>query len=117
MKKANMKIITLFLLVAFASTAFAQEGEAPKKDNTGTNPINFTYDYRLYYEMQQFKDDGGSQNRAIMEFRAPLGRDLSNVLGKEESAAMYNWGNRMRTRHQKLGCGSRIRSLLQHLFN
>ncbi len=93
----NMKTITLFLLVAIASTAFAQEEEAPKKDNTGTNPINFTYDYRLYYEMQQFKDDGGSQNRTIMEFRAPLGRDLSNVLG-ERGDAFSHWGNRMQLR-------------------
>jgi len=99
MKTVNMKILSLFLLFAIAATAFAQEEPAPKKkDNTGTNPINFTYDYRLYYEMQQFKDDGGSQNRTIMEFRAPLGRDLSNVLGKDESAAMSNWGSRMQLR-------------------
>ena len=98
MKKLNMRILSFIFLVAFAASAFAQEEPAPKKDNTGTNPINFTYDYRLYYEMQQFKDDGGSQNRTIMEFRAPLGRDLSNVLGMEESAAMSNWGNRMQLR-------------------
>ena len=47
--------------------------------------------------MQQFKDDGGSQNRTIMEFRAPLGRDLSNVLG-EQGDAFSHWGNRMQLR-------------------
>jgi hypothetical protein len=33
--------------------------------------------------MQQFKNDGGSQIRGIMELRVPLGRDMANVLGKE----------------------------------
>jgi len=89
MKKVYMKILSLFVLVAVAATAFAQEEEAPKKDNSGTNPINFTYDYRLYMEMQQLKDNGGSQFRTIMEIRAPLGRDLANVIGKEGGV----WGN------------------------
>ena len=59
MKKINIRILSLFLLVAIAATAFAQEEEAPKKeeapkeevakkkDNSGTNPINFTYDFRI----------------------------------------------------------------------
>ncbi len=97
MKKINMKFLSIFLLMAIAASAFAQEDAKPKKDNTGTNPINFTYDYRLYYEMQQFKDDGGSQNRTIMEFRAPLGRDLSNVLGKTEGF-LPGMGSRMQLR-------------------
>ena len=81
MKKLNIKILSLFLLVAIAASAVAQDEEPKKKDNSGTNPINFTYDYRLFWEMQQFKDDGGSLNKRVMEFRAPLGRDMSNVLG------------------------------------
>jgi len=103
MKKINMRILSLFLLVAIAATAFAQEEEAPKeedakkKDNSGTNPVNFTYDYRLYYEMQQFKDNGGSQNRTIMEFRAPLGRDLANVTG-QEAGSLVDLGSRFAVR-------------------
>ena len=83
--------------MAIAASAFAQEDAKPKKDNTGTNPINFTYDYRLYYEMQQRKKDGGSLNRTIMEFRAPLGRDLSNVLGQTEGF-LPGMGSRMALR-------------------
>jgi hypothetical protein len=33
--------------------------------------------------MQHFTDDAGSQIRGVMELRAPLGRDMANVLGKE----------------------------------
>ena len=75
-----MKILTILLttlLILAASNTFAQ-------DKTGTNPIDFTYDYRIYAEMQQFKNDAGSQIRNIMEFRLPLGRDMANVIGQEE---------------------------------
>jgi hypothetical protein len=97
MKKLNIKILSLILLVAFATTAFAQGEEAKKKDNSGTNPANFTYDYRIYYEMQQFKDDGGSQFRTIMEFRAPFGRDLANVTATE-AGALWDLGSRFQVR-------------------
>ncbi len=96
MKKVNIKLLSLLLLIAIATTAIAQK-EKPKKDNTGTNPINFTYDYRLYWEMQQFKDNGGSLNKRVMEFRAPLGRDLANVLGKTEGF-LPNLGSRYQLR-------------------
>jgi len=113
MKKINMRILSLFLFVAIAATAFAQEEkaqeeevlkeivkeaeEAKKKDNTGTNPINFTYDFRLIQEMQQFKDDGGSQNKSYMEFRAPMGRDIANVAG-QEAGALVDMGSRFAVR-------------------
>jgi hypothetical protein len=72
-----------FLLIALVSSspAVAQE---KKKDSTGTNPVNFTYDYRLYTELQQFTDDGGSLIRNTMEYRAPLGKDIANVKGDED---------------------------------
>lgn len=113
MNKINMKILSILLFVALAIPAIAQEEKAQeeevlkeivkeaeevkKKDNSGTNPINFTYDYRIYFETQQFKDNGGSQFRTIMEFRAPLGRDLANVIGKE-SGGLYNMGSRFQLR-------------------
>ena len=112
MKKIHIKILSFIFLVAFAATAFAQEEKAEeevlkevakeaedlkKEDNTGTNPINFTYDYRLYWEMQQFKDNGGSQYRTVMEFRAPLGRDLANVTGTE-AGPLSNLGSRFQLR-------------------
>ncbi len=79
-----MRILGCILVIALVCPAMVvAQDEAKKKDNTGTNPINFTYDYRLYTEMQHFADDGGSQIRGVMELRAPLGRDMANVLGKE----------------------------------
>jgi len=78
-----MRILVWILLIALVCPAMVVAQEKKKKDNTGTNPINFTYDYRLYTEMQHFKNDGGSQIRGVMELRAPLGRDMANVLGKE----------------------------------
>ena len=111
MKNINMRILSLFLFVAITATAFAQEekkAEEPisdaealkasqKKDNTGTNPINFTYDFRLVQEMQQFRDDGGSQNKSYMEFRAPMGRDIANVAGKDASS-FVDMGSRFAVR-------------------
>lgn len=109
MKKINLRILSLFLFVAIAATAFAQEEEAPKKeeapkeeetkkkDNSGTNPVNFTYDFRIIQEMQQFKDDGGSQNKSYMEFRAPMGRDIANVTG-QEAGSLVDLGSRFAVR-------------------
>jgi hypothetical protein len=102
MKKINIKILSIFFLIAIAATAFAQEEEAPKeeapkKDNSGTNPINFTYDFRIVQEMQQFKDNGGSQNKSYLEFRAPMGRDIANVTGSE-AGSLVDLGSRWAVR-------------------
>ena len=44
-----------------------------KKDKTGTNPINFTFDARLYNEFQWLNTAGdGNQNITTFEFRAPF---------------------------------------------
>ncbi len=44
-----------------------------KQDKSGTNPINFTYDARLYNEYQWLNTLGkGSQNITTLEFRAPF---------------------------------------------
>ena len=52
--------------------------EQPKaQDNTGTNPINFTYDARFYIESSWF--DGGSFIAPTFELRMPLGRTMSNL--------------------------------------
>ena len=67
------------------------------EDNSGTNPINFTFDYRLYTELQYLPDGAGSQIRGIMEFRAPLGRDMAivffglfNIMGPYSIFALDN---------------------------
>ncbi len=60
------KILPIALLFFCVQFGFSQEKETEeevlkevaqdaeelkKKDNTGTNPVNFTYDFRLYQEM------------------------------------------------------------------
>jgi hypothetical protein len=46
---------------------------ATKGDKTGTNPINFTFDARIYNEFQWLNTDGdGEQNITTFEFRAPF---------------------------------------------
>jgi hypothetical protein len=56
--------------------------EKKKSDNTGTNPINFTYDARFYMETSWF--DGGSLIAPTFEFRWPLGRDIANLQNKKQ---------------------------------
>jgi hypothetical protein len=113
MKKINIQILSILLFVAFAIPAYAQVEEAQeeeilkeiveeaeevkKEDNTGTNPVNFTYDFRLIQEMQQFKDDGGSMNKSDFEFRAPFGRDIANIAG-QEAGALVDLGSRFAVR-------------------
>ncbi len=74
-----------------AVDAVAQDDieDAMKKDKTGTNPINFTFDARVYNEYQWLDTDGdGDQNLTTFEFRAPLGE------GK--------WQYRMKMRYQDI---------------
>ena len=77
-------IVLLALIFAIPAVVWAQEEEKKqKKDNSGTNPVNFTYDYRLITEMQQFVDEGGSLLKHTAEFRWPMGGDIANLKGEE----------------------------------
>jgi len=80
-----MKIVLalglLLILLIAASPVLAQDEDAKKKDDTGTNPINFTYDARFYIEMADFGN--GSHISRTYEFRAPLGRDLYNLTNQK----------------------------------
>ena len=95
----------LILLVVAAFPAFAQK----ESDNTGTNPANFTYDARFYYEMAELDDPGGSLITNTYEFRLPFGRDVANLRGAEKGSPIYDMGQkfglRMRARHQNLSVG------------
>ncbi len=80
----------LFLVMANPTLGLAGDD----KDKTGTNPVNFTYDYRFITEMRQFTDDGGSLVKHTVELRAPLGRDIANLKGEEaKDSSFYNMGN------------------------
>jgi hypothetical protein len=50
-----------------------QVKESFKKDKTGTNPMNFTHDFRIYDEYRWLETEGdGSQNLLTAEYRSPF---------------------------------------------
>jgi len=94
MKSTRIAALVIALLTCAAGAVFAQEEaqetqkevleeveEGKKNDDTGTNPINFTYDARFYIESSWF--DGGSFIAPTFEFRVPLGRDLANLTNQK----------------------------------
>jgi len=102
MKKRKLYLCMLFavfLIIGLTATgARAQDDEkadrqkakaAMKGDKSGTNPINFTHDFRIYNEYQWLNTPGDSnQNITTVEFRTPFSK------GK--------WQFRMRGRYQTL---------------
>ena len=85
----NIALAAALLIALLPFQALAEEDaqSAMKADKTGTNPINFTFDARLYNEYQWLNTEGdGDQNITTLEFRAPI------MDGK--------WQFRVRTRYQ-----------------
>jgi uncharacterized protein YneR len=78
--KKFMKLITMaaaaFLIAGLFSTGVQAEEDAQaaiKKDKTGTNPVNFQRDIRLYNEFSWLNTAGdGNQNLTTLEFRTPF---------------------------------------------
>lgn len=65
-------LTTLVTLVAFSANGFAQE-QNQKQDKTGTNPVNFSRDFRVYNEYSWLNTAGdGNQNLTTAEFRTPF---------------------------------------------
>jgi hypothetical protein len=90
---ASTAFIGLVLFILTAPTpGFAEE------DNTGTNPVNFTYDFRLYREMAELPGGGGSRTTSIVELRAPLGRDMANLRGEGPGSLFYDMGKMFQLR-------------------
>jgi hypothetical protein len=77
-----MKKIQEFLIIALialftvlnAGIVYAQETQqGGQADNTGTNPINFTNDFRIYNNFSELNTAGdGKANTTTMEFRTPF---------------------------------------------
>ena len=91
--KSILARTVLGALIVFScfNTAWAEEDlkAAMKKDKTGTNPINFTHDFRIYHEFQWLNTaSDGDQNISTLELRLPFND------GK--------WQFRMRGRYQSL---------------
>jgi hypothetical protein len=86
----RMKMISVVLgVVMFAAlvvTGVQAEEDVPadfKKDKTGTNPVNFTFDARIYNEFQWLNTAGdGEQNVTTFEFRAPFADGKWQFRGK-----------------------------------
>jgi len=75
MKKRNVLLRTVFagvlLTILMATGGYAQEDA--KADKTGTNPINFTNDMRVYNEFIWLNTAGdGQQNVTTFEYRMPI---------------------------------------------
>ena len=69
MKRSILTLATLGMFLA-PQMSYAQQD---KSDQTGTNPINFTFDFRVYNEYLWLNTPGeSSQNITTMEFRAPF---------------------------------------------
>jgi hypothetical protein len=68
--------------------------EAMKKDSTGTNPANFTYELRLITQLDDLPHDDGSHITGTLEFRWPFGRDIANLRGEEGGSLFYDMGKR-----------------------
>ena len=69
----NIKFVqsVLFLLGLVSTNVFAQDDA--KQDTTGTNPINFTKDFRVFNEYSLLNTKGdGDQNLMTFEYRTPI---------------------------------------------
>jgi len=77
--RITAKFGSMFLLLFLFALAGPAAVLAQEEDNTGTNPINFTYDARFYMEMAKLNQDNASMLTNTFEFRAPLGRTLDNL--------------------------------------
>lgn len=91
--KSKCFLLSLVALVAFSANSFAddlaQEEATDKNDKTGTNPVNFQRDIRLYNEYSWLNTAGdGSQNVTTLEFRSPF--------------ADGKWQFRMRARYNSI---------------
>ena len=92
--KASGLGIFVAALSLLPAMALAQDQQ---QDNSGTNPVNFTYDARFIAEMSEL-DGGGSLGTGTFELRAPLGRDIANLRGQGSGNLAYDLGARFAVR-------------------
>ena len=74
--KRYLQLLALSTVLGAASTTLLAEEDpqaAAKADKTGTNPINFTNDFRIYNEYQWLNTAGdGYQNITTLQYRTPF---------------------------------------------
>ena len=72
MNSAIFKLWQAVLIICFVSASlFAQE-----KDNSGTNPVNFTNDFRMWMEIDMLQGDNSYIKQAF-EYRTPLSKTVA----------------------------------------
>ena len=99
-RNTQLTMLAIACWLLLGGIASAQE------DNTGTNPVNFTYDFRLFTEMASLPSDDSSLITSTIEFRWPFGRDIANLKGVGAGSRYHDmgrrWGMRIRARHSNL---------------
>ena len=63
----------LMICLLLATLAQAQQGGKAKGDDSGTNPINFTYDFRIWNETQDLQGEN-TFSKMTFEYRFPLSK-------------------------------------------
>lgn len=91
-KKTGLILTAIIIMIAFSTNGFAadlaKEEATDKKDKTGTNPVNFQRDLRLYNEYSELNTEGdGNQNLTTLEFRTPF----AGGKWQWRVRARYNW--------------------------
>ncbi len=71
LKHISIALACIATLAMAAASSHAEDGQA--KDKTGTNPINFSRDFRVYNEFSSLNTEGdGTQNLTTAEIRLPF---------------------------------------------
>lgn len=76
-KRTKLILTAIIIMIALSTNGFADDAAeqqaTSKKDKTGTNPVNFQRDLRIYNEYSWLNTEGdGSQNLTTLEFRTPF---------------------------------------------
>ena len=70
-RKVVIALVTVFATIALSSFSLAQT-EEQKADQTGTNPINFSKDFRVYDNYTWLNFGDGGANVLTAEYRTPF---------------------------------------------
>lgn len=85
--------VTLLLTCFMVFCAVNALAASDETDKTGTNPINFTYDLKLYNEFSWLNPDG-EQNVTTFEYKAPF--------------AAEKWQFKIKARYSSLDVGPHL---------
>jgi hypothetical protein len=93
-----IRLVCLLLAVLAAPPAAFAADQPSKQDNSGTNPVNFTYDFRLITEMASLPDGNNSLITNTFELRWPLGRDVAYLGGSATKSPYHGLGTKVGAR-------------------